>query len=187
MIPGAAGLAELEAGPRAQGQSPRALLLAAGEPAPFTHVPDGDLYDRISRSQAYFHRHQADDCGHIHLFLRRGAIPATMTPLAGPADAPTHLGALELGGDGWPVAVFATNRWVTGEAVYAAADLERLLPVFSLVLPAPWVWMGRWLTAAVAAWGDRLIQLAHLRDAALGRGVDPDDQTHEILARLALE
>ena len=180
-----ASLGELEAGARTAATAPRDLLLAGAVPVAFRHYPDGDLYDRVSRAQAYFHVHAQGERGHIHLFLRPGALPAGLRRRAGPVDAPTHLGALELGEDGWPSALFATNRWVTGEAWYHAADLVPLLPAFTLALAEPWRWLGQWLTTLVATHRQGFAALLRQRDAAMaGAGpADFEDRRREVLVR----
>lgn len=170
---------------RRDGLSPRDLLGDGAGAVPFVHYPAGDLYDRKTRSQAYFHVHAVGMAGHFHLFLRPGGIPPGLVALAGPTDGPAHLGAIELDMEGWPVAVFATNRWVTGEAWYGAADLIRMLPCFHLDLPAPFTRLGQWLTAFVAAHGEALGRLAVLREQELGEG-GLDDESLEVLARLPL-
>ncbi|AVM76333.1 DUF6969 family protein [Magnetospirillum gryphiswaldense] len=178
-------LTVLEDSLRRDGLSPLDLLGDGAGVVPFAHYPDGDLYDRVTRSQAYFHVHAAGMAGHFHLFLRPGGMPPGMVALAGPTDAPAHLGAIALDDQGWPVAVFATNRWVTGEAWYGGADIIRMLPCFRLDLPAPFARLGQWLTAFVATHGDVLARLALLRERELGDG-GMDDESLEVLARLSL-
>lgn len=178
-------LAVLEDSLRRDGMSPRSLLLDGVVPVPFRHYPDGDLYDPVTRSQAYFHTHGAGQSGHFHLFLRPAGMPAGMAALVGPVDAPAHLGAIELDAGGWPVAVFATNRWVTGEAWYQAADLVRMLPCFALELSPPYHRLGQWLSAFVADHRATLARLAVLREEELADS-GMDDESLEVLARLPL-
>lgn len=185
----AAALRRVETDLRADGANPRDLFLAGAAVTAFRHYPDGDLYDRVSRAQAYYHVHDAGGDGHIHLFLRPGALPAGARPLAGPPDAPAHLGAVELGGDGWPLALFATNRWVTAEAWYDADILVAALPAFSMVLAPPWRRAGEWLSALVAAHGHDFAALLRHRDAVMtaASAADYEDRRREVVARLPLK
>lgn len=166
---------------RRNGGDPRSMVLAGRWPEPFVHYPDGDLYDPDSRAQAYFHVHRDGEQGHWHLFLRL-------------ADGPCHLGAVGLGRDGWPDHLFATNRWVTGEAWRGAATVAGLLTRFRLDVDGPAAPVGAWLTALVALHRADLARLARRRDRALarwtaahpGRGDVRDCADLEVVATLAL-
>ena len=189
-------LRRLEAALRAEGIGPLDLLTDHRPPEPLRHYPDGDLYDPRSAAQAYFHVHRPQESGHIHLFLRPAGMPAGMVPLvpaAGDPKAPCHLGAVELDHRGMPCALFATNRWVTGEAWFAAADVALLLVRFRLDLPPPHDRLGRWLSALGDVHRPALAELARRRDAALadlagGRSLEDrlEDETLEVLARMPL-
>jgi hypothetical protein len=66
--------------------------------------------------------------GHFHTFMRGGGMPAGIEPAplpdfepkSDPHDLVCHLIAVSMDRSGWPIGLFATNRWVTGETWYAA-------------------------------------------------------------------
>jgi hypothetical protein len=101
------------------------------------------------------------ECGHFHTFLGAGGMPRgigpfvlpemAVVPIARPVreigDPATHLSGRDQGrfahligmsidDDGQPMALFTTNRWVTGEVWYRAQDLTRVLDRFAF-LPTP--------------------------------------------------
>lgn len=173
-----------------------AKLLTGGEaPQPFRHYPAGDVYDLVSHSQFYYHVHRDGEHGHIHLFLRPLGMPPGLRPIrpTPEADAPCHLVAVALGPDGDAVELFTTNRWVTGEAWYAADDVKAMLPYFQVVAAGDHGRVGRWLTELVAQRRADIEALVDQRDAALAEWHlthperDPlEDQRLEILSRTAL-
>lgn len=192
-------LARLEAGMEAAGQTPVQLLTGGAVAAEFRHYPPGDAYDFASHSQFYYHIHRGGEHGHAHLFLRPKGMPPGLKPaiaVTDDQDAPCHLVAVGFGADGWLDQLFTTNRWVTGEAWYAAEAVKAMLPRFRVLSPGPLGPATQWLNALVALFRPRIADLADRRDAAVAAwsrahpDVDPlEDPDLEIpsRARVAVE
>jgi hypothetical protein len=150
---------------------------AAGERIePFTHYPQGDVYDYHTHSQFYFHIHRTGEHGHFHTFLRPKGMPPGVSP-ADPADrrapgdndALSHLVAIGVDGRGEPSRLFTTNRWVTAETWYKAADVRAMLPCFQVENDRPSPTLSRWVTAMVALFRPQIDRLLVERDAWIAR------------------
>lgn len=149
------------------------------------HYPEGDVYDRDSASQYYFHAHpraeRPDEAGHFHTFLRAPGMPSGALPVArGPAataDPLSHLVAIAIDHDGYPVSLFTVNRWVTGDAWYRAEDVCRMVERFEIDQARPsWV-LNRWITAMLRLYRPLVMDLVRERDlvvAERARTVDGD-------------
>ena len=160
------------------------------------HYPDGEVYDRASHAQYFFHRHAAGprgrsvgaaEHGHFHLFLRGEGMPAGVTPLLLPelavANAPAaqpsaplrlgasdkvcHLIALAVDARGEPLRLFTTNRWVTGETWYRADDVIGVLGRFRVHDSRPSALLNRWLGAFVRLYEADIAALLRQRDKAI--------------------
>ena len=172
------------------------LLRGAGVVVEWQHYPEGDVYDPLSHAQYFYHAHPPGqrtdpEHGHFHTFLRpRGMAPGTR-PLIMPelaiADAPSapvappvpqpnqgagndelsHLVAIAVTETGEPVRLFTTNRWVTGETWYAAADVAAMLDRFVIDLARPSWPLNRWLNAMFRLFRPQMVALVHARDAAV--------------------
>jgi hypothetical protein len=172
------------------------LLHGSGVIVAWKHYPEGDVYDPLSHAQYFYHAHppgqrSLSEHGHFHTFLRpRGMAPGTR-PLIMPelaiADAPSapaappmpqpnqgadndelsHLVAIAMSEAGEPVRLFTTNRWVTGETWYAAADVAAMLDRFVVDLARPSWPLNRWLTAMFGLFRPQMVALVHARDAAV--------------------
>jgi hypothetical protein len=132
--------------------------------------------------------------GHFHTFLRpRGMAPGTRPlvlpelaiadapaapadPATPPApqpnqgadnDEPSHLIAIAMDGNGNPVRLFTTNRWVTGETWYAAADVMAMLDRFVIDLARPSWPLDRWLGALFRLFKPQMRALIQARDDAV--------------------
>lgn len=132
--------------------------------------------------------------GHFHTFLRAGGVPLGVRPLVMPelaiADSPaapagplvpsaprphdgeesdpwTHLVALSMDESGQPLSLFTTNRWVTDETWYTAADVAVLLDRFTIGAAPPLTLVNRWLTAFVGLFRPQILDLLEARDAAV--------------------
>lgn len=141
------------------------------------HYPKGDVYDPDSHAQWYYHAHdkkdRPDEHGHFHTFLRGRGMPAGLTPRvgqrakAGSNDLVCHLVAISMDRAGWPVKLFTTNRWVTGETWYPASDVAQMLDRFDMRVGRPsWI-TNRWLSAMVVLFQPQIIDLLHARDAGI--------------------
>lgn len=144
------------------------------------HYPPGDVYDRETHSQFYYHAHQFEDRfakehGHFHIFLRPGGMPPGLkpAPLADfkmpedPDDALSHLIAVAMDKQGLPIRLFTVNRWVTGETWYAADDVCAMLDCFKIDHAQPSWPVNRWLSAMVRLFKPQITALVHARDRAV--------------------
>jgi hypothetical protein len=160
------------------------------------HYPDGEVYDRATHAQYFYHRHPPAsrahpsapaEHGHFHLFLRGEGMPSGVTPLLLPelavANAPAprqsaplrlgasdrvcHLVALALDERGEPLSLFTTNRWVTGETWYRADDVIGMLDRFRVTGERPSTLVNRWLGAFVRLFRADIAQLLRQRDKAI--------------------
>jgi len=148
------------------------------------HYPQGDVFDKESQCQYYYHAHRedVDEHGHFHTFVRAGAMPEGMKSAQGFVrseewpegnDAVAHLIAISMDPWGFPIGLFTTNRWVTDETWYHAEDVTRLLDGFEIDHAWPSLPVNRWLTAMIRLYRhqiqalleerDRVIHAAHLR------------------------
>ncbi|HWE74107.1 MAG TPA: hypothetical protein VG328_13160 [Stellaceae bacterium] len=135
-----------------------------------------------------------EEHGHFHTFLRAGGMPAGVSPLVMPefavannpaapkaplipsapeiaageeAEPWSHLVAIAMDATGAPLRFFTTNRWVTGETWYPAADTARMLDHFRLRAAGPSPLLNRWIVALIALYKPLLADLLLQRDAAV--------------------
>jgi hypothetical protein len=135
-----------------------------------------------------------DEHGHFHTFLRprgmsegtaplilpelaiAGAPAAPADPLLAPVAQPnqggnndklSHLVGIAMNARGTPVRLFTTNRWVTGETWYAAADVGAMLERFTIDLARPSWPVNRWLSALFRLFRSDMRALISARDAAI--------------------
>ncbi len=150
------------------------------------HYPSGDVYDEETHAQYYYHAHRgiAGEHGHFHTFVRQGAIPEGVTPVpyGGDAKWPTgsdavvHFVAVSMDVYGYPVGLFATNRWVTDEVWYNATDVSALIDRFVIDHAYPSWPTNRWLSAIFRLYRPDIEALLHHRDAVVEawRSAHPD-------------
>lgn len=160
------------------GTNPVAQVLKhQGDFIVFDHYPKGDIYDDDSASQYYYHAHRAHtgEHGHFHTFIRAKGLPAHMEPAPydGSAERPLgdeaicHLVAVSMDRSGLPVALFTTNRWVTGETFYGAMDVIRALPRFGVEHVDPCLATNRWISALLRLFAPQIEGLLRCRDATI--------------------
>jgi hypothetical protein len=161
------------------------------------HYPEHDVCDPVTHAQYFYHAHaegeRPGEHGHFHTFLRERGMPEGVRPLVLPelaiADAPAaplrvpsapqalpgeaedswcHLVAIAMDAEGRALRLFTTNRWVTGETWYPAADAAAMLGRFAIVgggaPPAP---LNRWITAMIGLFRPEIAALLEARDAAV--------------------
>jgi hypothetical protein len=157
------------------------------------HYPAQDVYDPATHAQFFYHAHPASERpgehGHFHTFLRERGMPAGVRPLVLPelaiADALTapaavpsapqpnpgededgwcHLIAISMDAQGRALRLFTTNRWVTSETWYTAADVTSMLDRFAMGGEAP---LNRWITAMFGLFRPQIAGLIEARDAAV--------------------
>jgi len=141
------------------------------------HFPPDDVRDPTSHAQYYFHAHPPDDrdapdYGHFHTFIRPKGMPAGIHPAkvinfdppAGENDALSHLIAISMTPTGLPERLFTTNRWVTGETWYKAAEVIAMLDRFAIDIDSPSPLLNRWLTAMFVLFKPQIEELLNERD-----------------------
>lgn len=154
------------------------VLRETGDFTEWEHYPSNDVPDPTSHGQFYFHAHPQDDrdapdYGHFHTFLRAKGMPAGIRPAevndiipSADDDALSHLIAISMTPSGMPERLFTTNRWVTGETWYKAADVIAMLDRFKIGIDRPSPLLNRWLTAMFVLFRSQIEQLLIDRDRA---------------------
>ncbi|MCC5968916.1 MAG: hypothetical protein JJU15_03115 [Pararhodobacter sp.] len=151
------------------------VLKGQGKFVRLTHFPQGDVYDRETHAQYYYHAHRNGEHGHFHLFLRASGMPPGCAPVPEASgrgwpkgdQALSHLVAISMDRFGKPTGMFTTNRWVTAETWYPGKDVVRMLPHFAIDHAFPSWPTNRWLTAMVCLFRPQIEGLVKARDAAL--------------------
>jgi hypothetical protein len=156
------------------------VLRGQGEFFEWDHYPNGDVYDGETHCQYYYHAHPAalrrGEHGHFHTFLRAKGMPEGMVPAPLPDLAPTadddtvlaHLVAISMDEFGYPIRLFTTNRWVTGETWYRGDDVIRMLDRFDMDLAYPSLAVNLWITAMLRLFRPLIEILIQDRDRAIG-------------------
>ena len=151
------------------------LLPTEGTFYEFQHCPPGDIYDRETHSQFYYHAHRKGEHGHFHTFLREKGMPDGVHPVEQSEseamrqrdDKYCHLVAISMDRKGFPIGLFTTNRWVTGENWYAADDVCAMVDCFNIDHAQPsWV-TNKWVSAMLRFFRPQIIELLHERDAVV--------------------
>ncbi|WP_355660410.1 DUF6969 family protein [Halomonas salifodinae] len=163
------------------------LLKGQGQFVQLDHYPKGDVYDRETGGQYYYHAHRGGEHGHFHLFNR----PAGDNR-PGKVKTPTHLVAVSMDAWGLPIGLFTTNRWVTGERWRGAAETLALAETFAIDHAWPSWPVNRWVTALVSACRPQLeVLLAHRdREIARLRAEDPkvfENREIEVIGQIPLD
>ena len=158
------------------------VLRGQGEFVEYSHYPADDVYDEESGAQYYYHAHRglAGEHGHFHTFLRRPGAIVGAAPVEFPASEPwpagddeiAHLIAISMDAYGWPIGLFATNRWVTGDTWFRAADVIRMLDHFRIDHAAPSWPVNRWISAMVTLCRPHIEALLLRRDAVIAAWCD---------------
>ena len=144
------------------------------------HYPKGDVYDRETHSQYYYHAHTpeqrfANEHGHFHTFLRPKGMPPGLTPAdvpgrpkkSDPNDELSHLIAIAMTAAGFPLRLFSVNRWVTGETWYRAEDVCELLDYYEIGHARPSWPTNRWISAMIRLFRPQIVALLAARDRAV--------------------
>jgi hypothetical protein len=153
------------------------LLKDQGTFYEFDHFPKGDIYDEEFGSQYYYHAHRAEqgEHGHFHTFLRARAIPQEVQPVPYDGDEPwptgyealSHLIGISMDPRGFPIGLFATNRWVTAEAWYRATDVIDMVARFRIDHANPSWPTNRWISSMMGLFKPQIAALLEHRDAVL--------------------
>ena len=150
----------------------------------WNHYPDGDVYDNVTHSQFYYHAHPPDERsgehGHFHTFIRPKGMPdgikpapvADYEPPEDPDDNLSHIIAVSMDGAGLPIKLFTTNRWVTGEVWYTAADVHRLIDLFQIDHAQPSWPVNLWISSMVKLFDPQVRALVTARDRVVADWAD---------------
>jgi len=143
----------------------------------FDHYPKDDVFDEETHSQYYYHAHrpEAGEHGHFHLFIRQPGMPDGISPIAyaGEEEWPTgdqaltHLVAVAMDAYGFPIGLFATNRWVTAEAWYSAGDIIAMLDRFRIDHAFPSWPVNIWLSNLLILFRPQAEWLLRRRDEVI--------------------
>jgi hypothetical protein len=166
------------------------VLKAQGEFVEFDHYPRDDVFDEETGGQYYYHAHRGGEHGHFHTFLRARGMPRDVAPLPYPratepwprgADAHSHLIAISMDAYGFPMGLFATNRWVTGETWYPCEDVIRMLDRYAIDHAYPSWPVNVWITAMMELFRPHIEALLRHRDrvVAAWQKSDPDGDVFE--------
>ncbi len=140
------------------------------------HYPPGDIYDPETHCQYYYHAHRGGEHGHFHTFLRSEGMVQGMKPIEGQShqdymdqrdDKLTHLIAISMDPQGFPISLFTTNRWVTAENWYNATDVITALERFEMDLAPPSWPVNIWMTNLVRLYAPIIRQLIIERDEVI--------------------
>jgi len=141
------------------------------------HYPKGDVFDEETASQYYYHAHRPEsgEHGHFHCFLRFENMPegAAPVPYSGEACRPEgeeaicHLIAISMNQHGFPTHLFTTNRWVTDETFYPAADTLAMVDRFSIDHVYPCLAVNTWITAMLRLFWPQIRELLKARDKVI--------------------
>jgi hypothetical protein len=107
--------------------------------------------------------------------MRGGGMPAGVKPAPlpdfepkpAPDDLVCHLVAVSMDRNGWPVGLFTTNRWVTGETWHAAEDVTAMLDGFDMKVDRPSWAVNRWLSGMLRLFRPQIEELLQQRDARI--------------------
>ncbi len=130
------------------------------------HYPAGDLIDRVSGTQCYYHCHRGDhEHGHLHVFGRASL------------EAPlTHLLAISLDTRGLPVELFTVNQWVSRDVWLTAATTLAIMDRVSLQHSACDPSFALWLVHFLRFYRPQVQQLLIQRDRCLQQAASEPSQ-----------
>lgn len=139
----------------------------------WNHYPKGDVYDPDTHSQYFYHSHRSGEHGHFHIFLRAKGMPKGVKPVECNASvewpcgdkALSHLIAISMDARGFPIRLFTTNRWVTGETWYGADDVREMVDRFLIDHTYPSWPTNRWINGMMRLFAPDIAMLLRNRDA----------------------
>lgn len=159
------------------------VLRSQGEFFEWNHYPKDDVYDHETHAQYYYHAHPpeersrkyGEEHGHFHTFLRPKGFPAGIKPVLlpdlkapeGPNDALCHLIGISMNRAGYPIRLFTTNRWVTGETWYRAHDVIKMLDRFVMDLAYPSWPVNIWITEMIQLYRPHIEAMLIERDRVI--------------------
>lgn len=141
------------------------------------HYPKGDVFDSESFAQYYYHAHREDrqEHGHFHTFMRADGMTSGVQPIPydGDAewpsgkDAVSHVISISMNNPGFPIGLFATNRWVTGETWYKSSDIVSMLDSWQIDHAYPNLAVNHWITGILKLFRPQVISLLKHRDTVI--------------------
>ena len=143
------------------------------------HYPKGDVYDRQTHAQYFYHAHSVGgrdpEHGHFHTFMRAEGMARGVKPVNRPdrsswpsgIDALTHIIGISMDANGMPIRLFTTNRWVTGEAWYKARDISKVIGFYSIEHAQPSGPTNRWVSGMVRLFWPQIVMLIQARDVCI--------------------
>ena len=141
------------------------------------HYPKGDVFDSDSFAQYYYHAHRDDreEHGHFHTFMRAGGMKSGMEPVPYDgevewqlgSDAVSHVVSISMDNPGFPIGLFATNRWVTGETWYSSSDVVSMLDNWTIDHAFPNLAVNQWITGMMKLFRPHVIALLEHRDLVI--------------------
>lgn len=153
------------------------VLKGQGEFYELEHYPKDDVFDGETNSQYYYHAHRAEtkENGHFHTFLRQPGIPTGISPVPYSGtepwpegnDALSHLIGISMDAYGFPLGLFATNRWVTAEAWYKAEDVIAMLDYFKIDHAHPSWPVNLWISSMLVLFRPQIEALIQQRDQVI--------------------
>jgi hypothetical protein len=132
------------------------------------HYPQDEVTDSKHASQYYYHAHRTSklEHGHFHLFSlthANGQVRAK-TDVWREDEAPSHLIAISMSPEGFPIKVFCPNQWVTKGYWQPADTVLSQLDRFVVSGPARWSQISRWLTGFVMLFRPQIAAALYARD-----------------------
>lgn len=173
------------------------VLKGHGEFFEWDHYPPGDVYDHETHAQYYYHTHPPEgraekygpEHGHFHTFLRPKGMPKSFKPAKVPDykkpkdnnDELTHFIGISMDRAGFPIRLFTTNRWVTGETWYKASSVKSMLDRFDMDLAYQSLSVNIWITAMLQLFHPDIETLLKARDQAVRdwESEHPDKNVYE--------
>ena len=167
------------------------VLRGQGEFREYDHYPRDDVHDADSHAQYYYHAHRSlsGEHGHFHTFLRAPGMPAGASPLLAAHSEPwpegdaaiAHLVAIAMDAYGYPIALFAPNRWVCGDTWYPADELIGMLDRFRIDHAFPSWPVNRWIGAMFVLFRPHIEGLLLERDRVIAawRDAHPGEDVWE--------
>ena len=157
------------------------------------HIPKGDVFDKNSHSQFYFHAHAKtqdnsgihdDEHGHFHTFMRGHAFPEGVLPVTTEDFDPnvemkkdkfkkndfvTHIIAIATDNTGKPIRLFTTNRWVVADTWVKAEDIIAMLDNFEIDHTQPSWAVNIWISNMMRFYRPQIETLILERDRTIAR------------------
>lgn len=158
------------------------VLREQGEFIEMEHYPKDDVFDSDTQSQYYYHAHRSEsgENGHFHTFLRQPGMLVGMEPVPYEGNEPwpqgkdslSHLIGISMDAYGFPIGLFATNRWVTAEAWYKAEDVVGMLDSFNIDHTWPSWPVNIWISSMLVLFRPQIEVLLYQRDQVVRDWVD---------------